>query len=97
MAKRSARQRKKERAAFDGTASERGKYTSGRKETLDREGVTCFNCGKKGHISRHCPNNVLVCAHVGWRNGLQRSGTVNGRIVEGGSYAGYRMFQDYGP
>ena len=63
--------------------SERGKYTSGRKETLDREGVTCFNCGKKGHISRHCPNNVLVCAHVGWRNGLQRSGTVNGRIVEG--------------
>ena len=46
--------------------SERGKYTSGRKETLDREGVTCFmiNCGKKGHISRHCPNNVLVCAHV---------------------------------
>ncbi|KAL5489194.1 hypothetical protein EMCRGX_G018260 [Ephydatia muelleri] len=63
--------------------SERGKYTSGRKETLDREGVTCFNCGKKGHISRHCPNNVLVCAHVGWRNGLQRSGTVNGRRVEG--------------
>ena len=57
--------------------SERGKYTSGRKETLDREG---FNCGKKGQIStRNCPSNVLVCAHVGWRNGLQRSGTVNRR------------------
>ena len=59
--------------------SERGKHTSGRKETLDRERITCFNCGKKGHISRNCPNNVLVCVHIGWRNGLQRSGTVNGR------------------
>ena len=36
------------------------KYTSGRKETLDREEITCFNCGKKVHISRHCPNNVFV-------------------------------------
>ena len=59
--------------------SERGKYTSSRKETLDREG---FNCGKNGHISRHCPNNVLVCEHAGWRNGPQRCGTVNGRIVQ---------------
>ena len=47
--------------------------TNGRRETL--EGIHCYNCGKKGHISWNCPSNALCCME--WEEvGLKRRGTV---------------------
>ena len=43
------------------------------------EGVNCYNCGKRGHISRNCPSNVLCC--IGWKEELKRAGVVNGHKV----------------
>ena len=52
--------------------------TNGRWETP--EGIHCYNCGKKGHISRNCPSNALCCME--WEEvGLKRSGIVEGTKV----------------
>ena len=37
----------------------------------------CYTCGKKGHMSRQCPNNALFCGR--WKEGLYRAGAVNGQ------------------
>ena len=52
--------------------------TNGRWETL--EGIHCYNCGKKGHISRNCSSNAL-CGMEWEEVGLKRRGTVEGTEV----------------
>ena len=61
------------------TAQEAGKERSGHRKEGSFSGVHCYNCGKRGHISRNCPSNVLCC--VGWKEGLRRAGLVNGHKV----------------
>ena len=52
--------------------------TNGRRETPD--GIQCYNCGKKDHISRNCPSNALCCME--WEEvGLKRSGIIEGTKV----------------
>ena len=63
------------------TTREKGPNQAVKREPREwREGVQCYNCGKKGHVSRQCPNNALFC--VGWKEGLRRAGTVNGHRVD---------------
>ena len=61
------------------TAQEAGKERSGHKKEGSFSGVHCYNCGKRGHISRNCPSNVLCC--VGWKESLRRAGLVNSHKV----------------
>ena len=52
--------------------------TNGRQETP--EGIQCYNCGKKCHISWYCPSNALCCME--WEEvGLKCSGIVEGTKV----------------
>ena len=44
--------------------------------------VTCFNCGKQGHIASRCPEKAMYCRDSHHKAALQKTGMVEGHMVE---------------
>ena len=47
----------------------------------NRMDVECYNCGKRGHMSRFWPKNALYCPGRKTEKSIERRGTVNGQEV----------------
>ena len=65
------------------SSKEKRLFRPGYRHNDHQSQVTCYNCGKQGHITTRCPEKAMYCGiSLSHKASLQKSGLVEGKMVE---------------